>query len=349
MIGFLEQFAALEVIDHVLMLDKRKIKSLKFASVCARAFDHYVLGAKLYLSGSRDAIEAITASLQGALFPKRSGPRTVTTTTLECPLCLCDPMFGSQDTKLPLKCPRDGCEAALSVEDFLKLVPPSQLEGLAEKAVELYRVQHEDAFSLCLQPGCNQVFRIAAYKKGKQGGDLAVCDNCEKTYCITCSDKLATPADEHPAVTCQLYQLSVNPTVTDHARRICNEILTLACPKCKAAFLDFSGCTCVTCGNTNCNTNFCANCLAYHDLDSGACHSHVRSCPSNPNQGDYFVSAQQLQATHASARKKQTAAYLTRATVAGDERRGVWQMIERDLADLGVHFTTQELAQLCIS
>ncbi|KDO18604.1 hypothetical protein SPRG_16070 [Saprolegnia parasitica CBS 223.65] len=370
MIGFLEQFAALEVIDHVLMLDKRKIKSLKFASVCARAFDHYVLGAKLYLSGSRDAILAITTSLQGVLFPKRSGPRTVSTSALECPLCLCDvdatttqltlcghtfctdcilPMFGSQDTKLPLRCPRDGCEAALSVEDCVKLVPPSQLEGLAEKAVELYRVQHEDAFSLCPQPGCNQVFRIAEYKKGKQGEYLAVCDNCEKTYCITCSDKLATPADEHPPVTCQLYQLSANQTVTGHARRICNEILTLACPKCKAAFLDFSGCTCVTCGNTNCSTNFCANCLVYHDMDSGTCHNHVRSCPSNPNQGNYFVSAEQLQATHASARKKQTAAYLTRATVAGDERRGVWQMIERDLADLGVHFTAQELAQLSIS
>ncbi|EQC26032.1 hypothetical protein SDRG_16098 [Saprolegnia diclina VS20] len=368
MVGFIKQFAALDVTDRVLVLDKRKIKSLKVASVCARAFD---LGAKLYLSGSHDAIEAITASLQGYLFANRDGPRSVATSTLECPLCLCEvdatttqltlcghtfctncilPMFGSQDTKLPLRCPRDGCNAALSVEDSLKLVPPSQLEGLAEKAVELYRVQHQDAFSLCPQPGCNQVFRTAEYKKGMHGGDRAVCDNCQKTYCITCSDKLAMPVDEHPTVTCQLSQLSANRTVQGHVRRICDEILTLACPKCKSAFLDFTGCTCVTCGNTNCNTNFCANCLVYHNRDNSACHSHVLDCPSNPNRGrSHFVSTELLQKTHADARKKQTTAYLANVAVAGDERRGVWQMIQPDLVDLGIHFTEQELAQLSIA
>lgn len=52
---------------------------------------------------------------------------------------------------------------------------------------------------------------------------------------------------------------------------ILNNILTLSCPRCKAAFVDFDGCFALTC---TCGAGLCAYCLQ----DCGAdAHHHVRT------------------------------------------------------------------------
>jgi hypothetical protein len=67
----------------------------------------------------------------------------------------------------------------------------------------------------------------------------------------------------------------------DRARRakrmyVEERILTLACPRCGQAFVDFDGCFALTCSRDK--AAFCAYCLE----DCGAdAHRHVASCPHN--------------------------------------------------------------------
>ena len=54
---------------------------------------------------------------------------------------------------------------------------------------------------------------------------------------------------------------------------IVESILTLACPRCKQAFVDFDGCFALQCGR--CRAAFCAYCLADCGRDA---HAHVGAC-----------------------------------------------------------------------
>ena len=67
------------------------------------------------------------------------------------------------------------------------------------------------------------------------------------------------------------------------------ELLSLKCPnqRCRRAFVDFNGCTALSCNA--CNTHFCAWCLRGCE-SSQACHAHVLTCPQNANPNDYFTS-----------------------------------------------------------
>jgi len=89
---------------------------------------------------------------------------------------------------------------------------------------------------------------------------------------------------------------------TAHITRlhIIEEILTLRCPRCKTAFVDFSGCFALTCGKNSCHAGFCAWCL----MDCGGdAHGHVPTCPQNGKRGDVFGTKQQFE-THHQRRKE---------------------------------------------
>lgn len=47
-----------------------------------------------------------------------------------------------------------------------------------------------------------------------------------------------------------------------HRRKIyiCEKILTLTCPRCSQAFVDFEGCMALTCSRAGCGCGFCAIC-----------------------------------------------------------------------------------------
>jgi hypothetical protein len=64
--------------------------------------------------------------------------------------------------------------------------------------------------------------------------------------------------------------------------QIIDNILTLRCPRCFVAFVDFDGCFALTCGKHGCGCGFCAWCLADCGTDA---HSHVPNCPNNPLPG----------------------------------------------------------------
>uniref|UniRef100_A0A0K6SAB1 Protein kinase domain-containing protein n=1 Tax=Chromera velia CCMP2878 TaxID=1169474 RepID=A0A0K6SAB1_9ALVE len=62
--------------------------------------------------------------------------------------------------------------------------------------------------------------------------------------------------------------------VQKKVREITEDILTLKCPRCRAAFVDFDGCAALTCGSCNCG--FCGYCLKDCLRDA---HGHVPRCP----------------------------------------------------------------------
>jgi hypothetical protein len=72
---------------------------------------------------------------------------------------------------------------------------------------------------------------------------------------------------------------------------IIENILTLRCPRCKMAFIDYDGCAAITC---TCRAEFCACCLM--DCEGDA-HRHVVRCPLNPSH-DVFVSFDEFERIH---------------------------------------------------
>ena len=117
-------------------------------------------------------------------------------------------------------------------------------------------------------------------------------------------------------------ELRVEQTV----RHIQERILTLHCPRCEAAFLDFNGCFALTCHR--CRAGFCAYCL----MDCGAdAHAHVVQCPHRLQEGYGGDQAQFAQAQR-ERRQRMVREYL--GTVGADIRARVMAACQRDFDDL---------------
>jgi len=63
--------------------------------------------------------------------------------------------------------------------------------------------------------------------------------------------------------------------VTPVRKLIIERVLTLHCPRCRAAFLEFDGCLALTCARPECGCGFCGVCL--QDC-GGDAHGHIASC-----------------------------------------------------------------------
>lgn len=70
--------------------------------------------------------------------------------------------------------------------------------------------------------------------------------------------------------------------VTPVRKLIIERVLTLHCPRCMAAFLDFDGCLALKCTAPKCACGFCAVCLEDCGVDA---HVHVRQCKYTHAQG----------------------------------------------------------------
>ena len=64
-----------------------------------------------------------------------------------------------------------------------------------------------------------------------------------------------------------------------------SELLTNKCPRCSAAFVDFTGCCALQCAS--CPAHFCAWCLK-ESPNNEANHAHVASCPEKPRGAGTF-------------------------------------------------------------
>jgi len=97
--------------------------------------------------------------------------------------------------------------------------------------------------------------------------------------------------DIHIGLTCD--QALAGDEHLVHARHIVDEILTMHCPGCRGAILDWSGCLAVTC---ECKTAFCGLCL--ERALTGDAHQHVLVCPLNRPPKSYFADKSFIDGVH---------------------------------------------------
>ena len=116
-----------------------------------------------------------------------------------------------------------------------------------------------------------------------------------------------------------------------HRKRAVEEILTLKCPRCNLAFLDFDGCFALSC--RGCSCGFCAYCLK--DCGNDA-HRHVATCPHNIAPGkDVFGSMSTFERAQKERRTRLIKSFLAQE-VEADLRNDVARSLHLDLQDLGI-------------
>ncbi len=107
--------------------------------------------------------------------------------------------------------------------------------------------------------------------------------------------------------------------------------LTLHCPRCSGAFLDYSGCNALTCAR--CAAGFCALCLADCGRDA---HAHYYA-----THGQHIFDAPRFAAVHRGLRRAAVAGAIQ--ALAGQREAGalqaeLLQALRKDLEDLGIDF-----------
>ena len=129
-------------------------------------------------------------------------------------------------------------------------------------------------------------------------------------------------------MTCQEYAVQSQPP--DRLRlKIIDEILTLRCPRCKAAFLDFDGCFALKCNLCPCK--FCGWCL--FDCGNEDAHPHVLMCQHRePGADRYWGTEKEFHSAQNKRRLQKLNSFLE--TLDLMERTKVLDSITQDLQDL---------------
>ena len=109
---------------------------------------------------------------------------------------------------------------------------------------------------------------------------------------------------------------------------IIDNYLTLRCPRCKVAFIDYIGCAALTCGC--CRAGFCAFCLT--DC-GGDAHAHVTSCNENTSRNIY-IPLEQLNIHHSQRRQKQIIDKIK--NVDSTVKNLLCKKMAKDFSDLGI-------------
>ncbi|TMW58426.1 hypothetical protein Poli38472_009985 [Pythium oligandrum] len=318
---------------------------------------HYSLlpGGRVVVSGSEQAVEAVETAwkAEGKVFELRSERKTITRT--DCGVCylpadepsvtltMCNHVFCVECILLgirssaqhPFPCPAPDCGQLLHVNDMIKIVGASDVDGLIETAVFDFVAKHPETCAVCPKPGCNQVLSLALVEDGDEGGRFIFCDVCAHDYCLDCSSAVGKAMDNHFGTNCEDFQAGQLTGAARHVKYIQERICNLSCPICRVVFLDFTGCTSVQCGNPTCNQHFCANCLEYASPSGADTHKHVRRCSKNPG-GSYFVLETALAEAHRSMRTDKLVDYLTAHVSESNVRAAVLRSLAKELHDLRI-------------
>ncbi|KAE9014227.1 hypothetical protein PF010_g8129 [Phytophthora fragariae] len=364
----------LQVLDKPVRLNSSKIQIkvwMEKAPTAQALFSYFVQSnRRIMVSGTNLQYSSLLQALdaEGLLFKvRKQNVKSQEAVTPDCGLCgpvdepnvqltVCNdtfcldciqPMLGSLTVTLPIRCPSfSGCGCPLHVDDIAKLLDSEAAESLIEIAVRGYRENHKDIVLKCPNFSCNQVLSTGSITGSQEdiGGRCIYCDVCETSYCIDCTEVYVGRAvPRHAKQTCEKFRSrQVSPQIGQHLRAIHENILNVCCPQCHSVFHDFTGCTSVQCGNTTCRHHFCANCLAFSSTSSSATHEHVTQCPSNPNPASggrkyYFVSDEQLAATHRALRSRKLENYFHEKLTSESLRGAVYKRIKNDLHDLGLN------------
>merc|ERR1712232_913050 len=140
------------------------------------------------------------------------------------------------------------------------------------------------------------------------------------------------------------------PKVYQAQKHICDEILTMRCPRCKMAFTDWDGCNALYCTYAGCGCNFCAFCLK--DCGGGvkfgqneierrgddAVHKHVNECKYAKGIGHGNDGRVQSQ-VWSQIRKERIEDCLETMCETVEQRQKVVDNLKKELDDLGIVIT----------
>lgn len=251
----------------------------------------------------------------------------------DCPICFCAP-------ELPVRlqqCGHTYCQScfhswlgqgcfpiACMAAACGQPVPMAELQArlgdgllpLLRQALYAYVAEHSETWRHCITPDCPQVYATDGQRR-------CFCTSCGVWICTRCH------VDDHEGLTCVEFAKSKAPAnaLRNH---IIEEILTLKCPRCAQAFVDFEGCFALSC--CKCPCQFCGWCLADCQEDA---HQHVRSCTEKPPGADvYFGTREQFVESQRKRQHRLLKAYL--AGLNAEERVAAVRAVETDLKDLGI-------------
>lgn len=271
------------------------------------------------LKASKDTLSAAEDSMCAVCYCPPEAPVKLVCSHEYCTSCLSNWMKATCSAGggpgFPIRCLFDGCNCHVALADLHGALTRQEMQALQRAALEEHVNQNLDRLQFCINPGCGGIFSLAAR--------TASCSACGACICTTCK------VEEHEGLTCSQYLQAKAPP--DRLRlRVVDEVLTLRCPRCSQAFLDFEGCFALKC--SKCPCTFCGWCLA--DCGSDA-HAHVRKCSAKPPGADtFFGSRQQFEEAQ---RKRQTLKlYEFLATLSGEERQRLLEALEADLRDLQI-------------
>lgn len=163
-----------------------------------------------------------------------------------CRECIAGQFYGAhlqmEAPPLPLTCTAAGCGVEVAWGDVEALASPEALAFLRRCAVVSFVLASNGELRMCPLPGCGQVLSVRV-GAGAGGAGVGECDQCLRTYCMVCSDREGAPVDGHAGETCADVVSGGSTDVRQHVDYVLDRILTLHCPKCGMAFLDYEGCT----------------------------------------------------------------------------------------------------------
>jgi IBR domain, a half RING-finger domain/Zinc finger C-x8-C-x5-C-x3-H type (and similar)/RNA recognition motif. (a.k.a. RRM, RBD, or RNP domain) len=244
-----------------------------------------------------------------------------------CRDCLLAWLCGLQTCNFPIRCLAEGCNKAIEMEDIEKILPRPDFLSLVRSAVDKHVMSNQTSLQFCLSPGCSGIYEVPASDtyQGASHARTATCSTCQMLVCCQCK------AQDHEGMTCEQYKLAKLPPnrLRNH---IIEEVLTLRCPRCKQAFLDFDGCFALSCNSCPCG--FCGWCLS--DCGSDA-HAHVKSCPSKPKGAineTYFGTKEQFEEAQRQRRQRDLKNFLR--SLNATEREQTLKALSQDLEDLNL-------------
>ena len=106
------------------------------------------------------------------------------------------------------------------------------------------------------------------------------------------------------------------------------DLMTLSCPACKRAFVDFQGCLALQCG---CDAWLCGWCLVQCESGRSA-HLHVASCAAGP--GNYYGSLEEFNQHHRQRKRRLVEQHF--AALPRYARASIVQRLRMPLGELGI-------------
>ncbi len=334
---------------HILQTGRSFLDRLKLATNCRKVSIDLKNKALLVEGGTMDAMR-VMSQVSRLINGSNITSEDIIDHDTYCPICFCPPdeetmptfsdlyrfvklsckhvfcadcfrswLTGFNTCEFPLKCVSDSCYTLVSSDDIGKFLNFEILASFLRAAVDDYVRRNVMRYKFCLVPTCPGIYEIK--------------NSVRQSACSTCSQEVCTNCDaNHGTMTCQQYKLSTLPP--DQLRmQIVDDILTLRCPRCKQAFLDFDGCFAISCNICPCN--FCGWCL----MDcQGDAHPHVKECRDrHPNAQSYFGTKDQFQQAQNKKRIEKLKIFLKDYSVAN--RITILESIKNDLDDLGISTT----------